>query len=91
MINGEPTEKPSGDRHQRRSACGTNRPRQDGAFGYPELGESAIDKLVEALHRLHAMKLAGESRRWAMYKERRFHPRWVAPATMWQTPSVRVA
>jgi acetylornithine deacetylase/succinyl-diaminopimelate desuccinylase-like protein len=24
---------------------------------YPELGESAIDKLVEALHRLHAMKL----------------------------------
>jgi len=30
---------------------------QDGAFAYPELGESAIDKLVEALHRLHAMKL----------------------------------
>ena len=27
---------------------------------YPELGESAIDKLVEALHRLRAMKLPSD-------------------------------
>jgi acetylornithine deacetylase len=57
MINGEPTENKlalasKGALHVEVVARG-----KMAHSAYPELGESAIDKLVEALHRLHAMKL----------------------------------
>jgi acetylornithine deacetylase/succinyl-diaminopimelate desuccinylase-like protein len=57
MINGEPTENKlalasKGALHLELVARG-----KMAHSAYPELGESAIDKLVEALHRLHAMKL----------------------------------
>ena len=57
MINGEPTENrlalaSKGALHVEVVARG-----RMAHSAYPELGESAIDKLVEALHRLHAMKL----------------------------------
>src|SRR5271163_3490031 len=57
MINGEPTENKlalasKGSLHVEVVARG-----KMAHSAYPELGESAIDKLVEALHRLHAMKL----------------------------------
>jgi acetylornithine deacetylase len=57
MINGEPTENhlavaSKGALHVELTARG-----KMAHSAYPELGESAIDKLVEALHRLHAMKL----------------------------------
>jgi acetylornithine deacetylase len=57
MINGEPTENrlalaTKGSLHVVLTARGNM-----AHSAYPELGESAIDKLVEALHRLHAMKL----------------------------------
>jgi acetylornithine deacetylase len=57
MINGEPTENKlalasKGALHMELVARG-----KMAHSAYPELGESAIDKLVEALHRLHAMKL----------------------------------
>jgi acetylornithine deacetylase len=57
MINGEPTENKlaiatKGALHVELTAHG-----KMAHSAYPELGESAIDKLVEALHRLHAMKL----------------------------------
>ena len=57
MINGEPTENrlaiaTKGALHVELTARG-----KMAHSAYPELGESAIDKLVEALHRLHAMKL----------------------------------
>ena len=57
MINGEPTDNrlavaTKGALHVELIARG-----QMAHSAYPELGESAIDKLVEALHRLHAMKL----------------------------------
>jgi acetylornithine deacetylase len=57
MINGEPTENrlaiaTKGALHVQLIAQG-----KMAHSAYPELGESAIDKLVEALHRLHAMKL----------------------------------
>jgi len=57
MINGEPTENKlalasKGALHMELVAHG-----KMAHSAYPELGESAIDKLVEALHRLHAMKL----------------------------------
>src|SRR5258708_31646211 len=57
MINGEPTENhlavaTKGALHVELIARG-----KMAHSAYPELGESAIDKLVEALHRLHAMKL----------------------------------
>jgi acetylornithine deacetylase len=57
MINGEPTENrlaiaTKGALHVELIASGTM-----AHSAYPELGESAIDKLVEALHRLHTMKL----------------------------------
>jgi acetylornithine deacetylase len=58
MINGEPTENrlalaTKGSLHVVLTAHG-----KMAHSAYPELGESAIDKLVEALHRLHAMKLS---------------------------------
>src|ERR1700694_3352966 len=57
MINGEPTENKlalasKGALHVELVARG-----KMAHSAYPELGESAIDKLVEALHRLHAMNL----------------------------------
>ena len=57
MINGEPTENrlalaSKGSLHVVLTAHG-----KMAHSAYPELGESAIDKLVEALHGLHAMKL----------------------------------
>jgi len=57
MINGEPTENKlalasKGALHVELVARG-----KMAHSAYPELGESAIDKLVEALHRLHAMRL----------------------------------
>lgn len=57
MINGEPTDNrlavaTKGALHVELTARG-----KMAHSAYPELGESAIDKLVEALHRLHAMKL----------------------------------
>jgi acetylornithine deacetylase len=57
MINGEPTENrlaiaTKGALHVELTARG-----RMAHSAYPELGESAIDKLVEALHRLRAMKL----------------------------------
>ena len=57
MINGEPTDNrlalaTKGSLHAVLTARG-----EMAHSAYPELGESAIDKLVEALHRLNAMKL----------------------------------
>jgi len=57
MINGEPTDNrlalaSKGSLHVVLTARG-----KMAHSAYPELGESAIDKLVEALHRLHSMKL----------------------------------
>jgi acetylornithine deacetylase len=57
MINGEPTDNrlalaSKGALHVELVARG-----KMAHSAYPELGESAIDKLVEALHRLHKMKL----------------------------------
>jgi len=57
LINGEPTENrlaiaTKGALHVELTARG-----RMAHSAYPELGESAIDKLVEALHRLHTMKL----------------------------------
>jgi len=57
MINGEPTENKlalasKGALHVELVAHG-----KMAHSAYPELGESAIDKLVEALYRLHTMKL----------------------------------
>jgi len=57
MINGEPTDNrlalaSKGSLHVELTARG-----KMAHSAYPELGESAIDKLVEALHRLQTMKL----------------------------------
>jgi acetylornithine deacetylase len=57
MINGEPTDNrlavaTKGALHVELIARG-----KMAHSAYPELGESAIDKLVEVLHRLHLMKL----------------------------------
>jgi acetylornithine deacetylase len=61
MINGEPTENKlalasKGALHVELVARG-----KMAHSAYPELGQSAIDKLVEALHRLHSMPLPHES------------------------------
>jgi acetylornithine deacetylase len=60
MINGEPTENKlalasKGALHVELVARG-----KMAHSAYPELGDSAIDKLVEALHCLHAMKLPSD-------------------------------
>jgi len=57
LINGEPTDNrlalaTKGSLHVVLTARGNM-----AHSAYPELGESAIDKLVEALHKLHTMKL----------------------------------
>jgi len=61
MINGEPTDNrlalaSKGSLHVVLTARG-----KMAHSAYPELGESAIDKLVEALHRLRAMKLPSDA------------------------------
>lgn len=60
LINGEPTENriataSKGSLRLEISASG-----RMAHSAYPELGESAIDKLVEALHRLRAMRLPSD-------------------------------
>jgi acetylornithine deacetylase len=60
LINGEPTENhiaiaSKGALRAELSARG-----RMAHSAYPELGESAIDKLIEALHRLRAMDLPGD-------------------------------
>ena len=60
LINGEPT-----DNRVAIASKGALRVTVTGSgrmahSAYPELGESAIDKLVEALHRLRAMKLPSD-------------------------------
>jgi acetylornithine deacetylase len=60
LINGEPTENriaiaSKGALRAELSATG-----RMAHSAYPELGESAIDKLIEALHRLRAMKLPSD-------------------------------
>jgi len=57
LVNGEPTDNrlavaSKGSLHVVLTARG-----KMAHSAYPELGESAIDKLIEALYRLHAMKL----------------------------------
>ena len=69
MINGEPTENKlalasKGALHVELLARG-----KMAHSAYPELGESAIDKLVEALHRLHAMKLPEDCAGGPMHKK----------------------
>jgi acetylornithine deacetylase len=61
MVNGEPTDNrlalaSKGVLHVELVAHG-----KMAHSAYPELGESAIDKLVEALHRLHAIELPEDS------------------------------
>ncbi len=60
LINGEPTENRiaiASKGSLRAQVTATGRMAHS---AYPELGESAIDKLVEALHRLRAMKLPSD-------------------------------
>lgn len=60
LINGEPTENKIAIASKgalRAELTATGRMAHS---AYPELGESAIDKLVEALHRLRAMKLPSD-------------------------------
>jgi acetylornithine deacetylase len=61
LINGEPTEN-----HIAIASKGSLRVQLTASgrmahSAYPELGESAIDKLIEALHRLRGMKLPADS------------------------------
>ncbi len=61
LINGEPTENrvaTASKGAMRAELTATGRMAHS---AYPELGESAIDKLVEALHRLRAMKLPSDA------------------------------
>jgi acetylornithine deacetylase len=57
MINGEPTENKLALASKGALQVELVTHGKMAHSAYPELGESAIDKLVEALHRLHAMKL----------------------------------
>jgi len=60
LINGEPTENKVATASKgalRAELTATGRMAHS---AYPELGESAIDKLVEALHRLRSMKLPSD-------------------------------
>jgi acetylornithine deacetylase len=60
LINGEPTENRAAIASKgalRVTVTATGRMAHS---AYPELGESAIDKLIEALHRLRAMKLPSD-------------------------------
>ncbi|MFY9560351.1 MAG: M20/M25/M40 family metallo-hydrolase [Terriglobales bacterium] len=57
LINGEPTENKLALASKGALRVELTARGQMAHSAYPELGESAIDKLVEALSRLHAMKL----------------------------------
>src|SRR5213594_2295922 len=57
LINGEPTENRVATASKGALRVELTARGRMAHSAYPELGESAIDKLVEALHRLHTMKL----------------------------------
>src|SRR6202035_989521 len=60
LINGEPTENKVAIASKGALRVELTASGRMAHSAYPELGESAIDKLVEALHRLLAMKLPSE-------------------------------
>ena len=71
LVNGEPTEN-----HIALASKGTLRVEVTATgrmahSAYPELGESAIDKLIPALTRLRAMALAFRSGDWSVHVEHR--------------------
>src|SRR5213594_1379975 len=57
LINGEPTDNRVATASKGALRVELTARGRMAHSAYPELGESAIDKLVEALHRLHTMKL----------------------------------
>src|SRR6202030_4725735 len=61
LINGEPTENKVANASKGALRVELTATGRMAHSAYPELGESAIDKLVEALHRLLAMKLPSDS------------------------------
>jgi acetylornithine deacetylase len=60
LINGEPTENRVAVASKGALRAELNARGRMAHSAYPELGESAIDKLVEALHRLRAMNLPSD-------------------------------
>ena len=60
LINGEPTENKVATASKGALRVELTATGRMAHSAYPELGESAIDKLVEALHRLRAMKLPSD-------------------------------
>src|SRR5438874_6653312 len=60
LINGEPTENRVATASKGALRVELTARGRMAHSAYPELGESAIDKLVEALHRLRAMKLPSD-------------------------------
>ena len=60
LINGEPTENRVATASKGALRVELTSSGRMAHSAYPELGESAIDKLVEALHRLRAMKLPSD-------------------------------
>lgn len=60
LINGEPTENRIATASKGALRVELTATGRMAHSAYPELGESAIDKLVEALHRLRAMKLPSD-------------------------------
>jgi acetylornithine deacetylase len=60
IINGEPTENRIATASKGALRVELTAAGRMAHSAYPELGESAIDKLVEALHRLRAMKLPSD-------------------------------
>jgi acetylornithine deacetylase len=60
LVNGEPTENKVAVASKGSLRATVTAHGRMAHSAYPELGESAIDKLIEALHRLRAMKLPTE-------------------------------
>jgi acetylornithine deacetylase len=60
LVNGEPTENRMASASKGTLRVNVIAEGRMAHSAYPELGESAIDKLLEALHRLRAMKLPAE-------------------------------
>ncbi|HVO79640.1 MAG TPA: M20/M25/M40 family metallo-hydrolase [Terriglobales bacterium] len=60
LVNGEPTENKIAVASKGSLRATVTAHGRMAHSAYPELGESAIDKLIEALHRLRAMKLPTE-------------------------------